>query len=451
MPPNIVVLVADDLSPTGLGCYGNPHVRTPHLNRLAAEGIRFERAYTTSPQCSPSRSSLFTSRSPHATGTSRLHSELRPTVPTIVESLCEAGYYTGLYRKHHLGLEFPSRFDFAAADRERFETFFSCRPKNQPFFLWVGFHDPHRDLYRNYGHIRKLRRTPHLPAKVTVPPFLPDTPAMRRDLALHYDAIQRLDRDCGRILRLLEQQNAAENTLVVFLSDHGMPYPRAKATLYEAGINIPLLVRWPGRITPGRVCGELVSSVDLPSTWLDLVGGIPLPYMEGQSLRPLLEGRPHRPRTRVFVERNWHDTWEPARGVVTETHSLICNCRPEVSYRGSLDHLSSPPWGEIVAARAAGRLRPELEAAYFGVPRPSVELYDLQRDPAQLRNLAGDPRQAPRIRSMLRALDQWMRDTNDFLPPPATFPQIKVPWKLTMERMLDGPLPHARLDESTSN
>ena len=437
--PNIVVLIADDLGKSSLGCYGDPHVRTPHLDRLARAGMRFERAYVTSPQCSPSRSSLVTSRTPHAIGTSRLHAELRREVPTILEGLRNRGYFTGAFRKHHLGAELQQRFDLYGDDDTPFAAFFDRRPTQQPFFLWVGFHDPHRDLYTNYEPIRGRVPHPHDPAKVVVPPFLPDTPAMRADLALHYDAISRLDTDCGVILRLLEQRGIAENTMVVFVSDHGMPYPRAKATLYDAGVNVPLLVRWPGRVASGSVNAELISTLDLPATWLDVAGAPPLPAMEGRSLVDLLTGVTHTSRDFVFTERNWHDTWEPARGVVSRTHALICNYRPEVSYRGSLDHESAPPWSIFEAEHAAGRLRPEL-GALLRSPRPSVELYDLACDPAQFRNLATEPAMAPLKAELLGALDLWMRETNDFLPPPATFPEIRHNVIITLERVLDGPL-----------
>ncbi|MBE7537184.1 MAG: sulfatase [Opitutaceae bacterium] len=439
-PPNIVVLIADDLCKGSLGCYGDPHVRTPNIDRLATEGLRFERAYVTAPQCSPSRSSLFTGRTPHATGTSRLHAPLRNDVPTVLEPLREQGYFTGVLRKHHLGEDFRRRFDFSGGNDASASAFFRQAPADRPFFMWVGFNDPHRDLYTNYDHIRGLVTPPHDPAEVTVPPFLPDTPALRADLALHYDAIHRLDRDCGEVLRLLEDSGRDRNTVVVFMSDHGMPYPRAKATLYEAGINVPLVVRWPGRVAPHQVTSELVSSVDLPATWLELAGQPALPAMEGRSLLSLLTGRPHESRRYIHAERNWHDTWEPARAIVSQKHALICNCRPEVSYRGSLDHVSAPVWRIMEREHEAGRLPPTL-AAMFRSPRPVVELYDLSADPHELSNLAENPAHAAVVDELLLELDRWMRATNDFLPPPASFPEIVQEGKLTMARMLDGPLP----------
>jgi len=439
-PPNILVLVADDQSRDYLGCYGNRSMHTPNLDALAAEGMRFNRGYVTASQCSPSRSSIFAGRTSHAIGTSRLHADLPVDVPTIVEPLKSKGYFTGMYRKNHLGDAFLKRLDFYGSNEESFATFFDRLPQGRPFFLWVGFLDPHRNGAANYDHIKGKVTNPHDPAKVVVPPFLPDTPAMREDLALHCDAIAHLDSECGEILKLLHERGLADNTIVVFFGDNGMPYPRAKATCYEAGINVPLIIRWPGKAKPGSVTDELVSTLDLSATWLDAAGLPPLRLTEGRSLVKLLTGQPHEARKYIFAERNWHDTWDPARAIVSDRYSLICNYRPEVSYRGTLDHESAPPWGIMDAERKAGRLRPELETLFHS-PRPPVEFYDLQKDPNQFHNLAEEASVAVEREAMLLALDQWMRDSNDFLPPPATFPQIKSAEKITLPGQLDGPLP----------
>jgi len=439
-PPGILVLVADDMSRDYLGCYGNRFIHTPNLDALAREGMRFNRGYVTSAQCSPSRSSIFAGRSPHAIGTSRLHADLRSDVPTVVEPLKAKGYFTGMYRKNHLGNDFLKRLDFYGGEKESFATFFDRLPQGRPFFLWVGFLDPHRSP-TNYDHIKGRVASPHNPANVLVPPFLPDTPAMREDLALHCDAISRLDQECGDVLKLLRERGLADSTIVVFLGDNGMPYPRAKSTCYEAGINVPLIIRWPGRAGAGSVTDELVSMLDLSATWLDAAGLPPLRTTEGRSLVKLLTGRPHEARRYVFAERNWHDTWDPMRAIVSDRYALICNYRPEVSYRGALDHESAPPWGIMDAERKAGRLRPELEPLFHS-PRPPVEFYDLQKDPNQFHNLADDASVAGERDAMLLALDRWMRESNDFLPPPATFPQVKSKGKVTLPGQLNGPLPN---------
>jgi len=280
-----------------------------------------------------------------------------------------------------------------------------------------------------------------------VPAFLPDTQVVREDLALHYDAITRLDADCGRVLDLLEKRGLTDNTLVVFFGDNGMPFPRAKASLYQPGVNVPLLVKWPGHVRPGTVSQELVSMVDLPATWLDVAGAEKIPRAEGRSLTGLLEGAPHEPRRYVFTERNWHDTWEPTRGIVSERYSLIANFRPEVPYRGTLDHIwaswsrgGGPSWDEIVKERKAGRLKPELEHL-FRKPRPLFELYDLQNDPNEFRNLAGSQEAASALEELQKALTAWMEETNDFLPPVWRNFMSNAGPPPGLERLLNGYLP----------
>jgi arylsulfatase A-like enzyme len=441
-PPNIIVLVADDLSAPYLGCYGDPSVRTPNLDRLAAEGMRFNRAYVTSPQCSPSRSSVFTGRSPHATGCSRLHAPLRADQQTFLELLRSNGYFAGAYRKHHMGADFARRLDFYGDAREPFSSFFE-KASGKPFFLWAGFTQPHRPYREGMKNPRQDQAT------VRVPAFLPDTSGIRKDLALHYDAINELDSLCGEVLDLLENTGQADNTVVVFLGDNGMPYPRAKATLYQAGVRVPLIVRWPGKVKKGAVSDDLVSTIDLAATFADIAGTGSLDRSEGQSLQPLLTGRDGRyHRDYVFTERNWHDTWDPMRGVVSRRYSLICNYRPEVSYRGTLDHISAswvagggPAWDEIAAAQKAGKLPAPLRSL-FTKPRPLLEIYDLEEDPNEFENLAQRKEMRGTIEDLQQALAKWMEETNDFLPPPV-LPTRRLQPATTqpLRELLDGYLP----------
>ena len=200
---------------------GRPH--TPALDALAVSGVRFVNAYTSSPQCSPSRAALITGRSSHATGTSRLHSTLTSEHETLIEALQRSGYYVGAFRKVHLGESFQSRWNFYGDDHVPFDKFFRERPQNKPFFLWIGFHDPHRP-YKEGAF-----SPPHNPANVTVPGFLPDNDAVRKDLANYYDAIARMDSDAAQILKLLDSEGLKENTLIIFAGDNGMPFPVQKA------------------------------------------------------------------------------------------------------------------------------------------------------------------------------------------------------------------------------
>lgn len=408
--PNIVFLFSDDHSVPDLGCYGAP-VRTPHLDRLCREGIRFTQAFVTSPQCSPSRASVFTGRSPHAIGCSRLHAPIPADVSHLIDGLKTAGYYAGAYRKVHAGASFQKSLDFYGDRNEAFSTFFEKRPAGKPFFLQIGFYDPHR------AYQPGAVSPPHAPASVRVPPFLPDTAEVRRDLALYYDEISRLDRECGEVLALLKKHGLTDNTMVVFAADNGMPFPRAKGSLYDPGIGVPLIVRWPGRVEPGSISDELVSFVDLPATWLAAAGAELLPAMEGRSLVPLLEGRPHASREAIYSERNWHDNWDPMRCVRTRRYKLIQNYRPELPYRPSLDLEESPTWKSYLALAESGELRAE-HGQLLTPRRPPVELYDLDEDPNEFRNLAAESRMAEVVGDLQGKLSRWMQETNDFLPPP---------------------------------
>jgi arylsulfatase A-like enzyme len=239
---------------------------------------------------------------------------------------------------------------------------------------------------------------------------------VRRDLAHYHDEISRMDAECGRIFEILEKRGLAENTLVVFTGDNGMPFPRAKGSCYDPGIRVPLLARWPGRIRPGRVSEELIAHVDLPVTWLD-AAGLPKPEkMQGRSFLNLLLGRPHQGREHVFSERNWHDNFDPIRAVRTRRHKLIFNAAPHFPYRPAWDLENSPTWAAYVQEGKRGRLSsPQMQL--LAPARPMLELYDLESDAHEFHNLATSAAHAEVLHEMKGRLSQWMHDTYDFLPP----------------------------------
>lgn len=408
--PNIVFLISDDHSHGDLGCYGNPVVRTPNLDRMAREGMRFENCFVTSPQCSPNRSSIFTGCAPHTTATSRLHTPMPPWETTFLEPLKERGYFVGAFRKVHQGKAFDRRWDFYGDARTPFERFFEAAPAGRPFFLQAGFTDPHRP-YRPGAFT-----PPHDPAKVRVPRFLPDMPEVRQDLAHYYDAIARMDGECGQVFEILRRRGLDDNTLVIFTGDNGMPFPRAKGTCYDPGLHVPLLAWWPGRIAAGTVRSELIAHVDLPATWLEAAGIEKPAKMQGRSFLSLLLGRPYQPRTEVCSERNWHDNFDPIRSVRTARHKLIFNAAPHFPYRPAWDLADSPTW----KAYLDGARRGKLEAHHrllLDPARPVVELYDLTSDPDEFHNLATSPTHREVFEDLKRRLSNWMHDTYDYLPP----------------------------------
>jgi arylsulfatase A-like enzyme len=409
--PSFVFLISDDHSVPDLGCYGNPAIRTPNLDRMAREGMRFVNCFVSSPQCSPNRSAILTGCTPHTTATSRLHTPMPDWEPTFLNPLKERGYFVGALRKVHQGKNFDKRWDFCDDSGQPFESFFDALPAGRPFFLQVGFRDPHRP-YRPGAF-----SPAHDPAKVQVPSFLPDTPEVRADLAAYYDEIARMDAECGQVLEILNKRNLAENTLVIFTGDNGMPFPRAKGSCYDPGLHVPLLAHWSGKIKPGVVTKELISHVDLPVTWLDLAGVDKPKKMQGTSFLDLLQGKPHRSRKEIFAERNWHDNFDPIRAVRTDRHKLIFNAAPHFPYRPAWDLEGSPSWKSYLEMAQAGKLSPELRRL-LEPARPMLELYDLEQDPGEVHNLATSAEHAGVLEDLKRRLSDWMHETYDFLPPP---------------------------------
>lgn len=408
--PNFVFLISDDHSAPDLGCYGNAAVHTPNLDRMAREGVRFLNAFVSSPQCSPNRSAILTGCFPHTIGTSRLHTPMPEWESSILEMLKERGYFVGAFRKVHQGPVFDKRWNFYGARGVPFEKFFDALPPGRPFYLHVGFTDPHRP-YRPGGF-----SPPHDPARAQVPRFLPDTPEVRQDLAHYYDAIARMDAECGRIFEILRERKLEDNTLVVFTGDNGMPFPRAKASCYDSGLRVPLLARWPGKIKPESVARELISHVDLPVTWLEAAGIEKPKKMQGRSLLNLLLGKSSTARAEIFAERNWHNTFDPMRAIRTGRYKLIFNAAPKFPYRPISDVEASPSWQSYLELARNGRLG-ALHMRLLEPTRPMFELYDLERDPDEFHNLATSPEHAEILQDLKYRLSDWMHETYDFLPP----------------------------------
>ena len=410
--PSVVVFVADDAGWRDFGAYGNEGVQTPNVDRLAAGGLRVERAFLTIAQCSPSRISILTGRYPHQTGAEDLHMPLPDSLRILPSALQEAGYFTGHMKKTHYGEHANAQFQWYDAvegrDFGRAMGDFLDEADGRPFFLWVGFSDPHRV----YGDAPSV----HEGADVRVPPQLADTPETRADLAAYYDEIARMDENIGAMLDTLEARGLRGNTLAVFLSDNGAPFPREKGTAYDAGIRTPLVFSWPDVIEGGAVYDSgLVSVIDLAPTLLELAGAAPLAGMEGESLRPLLESpEGYAGREVVFAERNWHDCDEHIRAVRTERYKLIRNeAYTELPLCTAADLASSPSWYDLLRLKEEGRLTPE-QARLFEAPRARVELYDLEADPGEFRNLAADPDHAGVLRELVAELEAWMARTSDF-------------------------------------
>lgn len=439
--PNLLLVISDDHSFPHVGCYGNPDIRTPNLDQFAAHGMRFDRAYVMSPQCVPSRASLMTGRSPVAIQMVRFSAPLPADVTAFPEVLRANGYFTGICgRSHHLdGNTSPpeskkvydennletmhKRVDFLRKDMATavsdMQEFLKKVPAGKPFFLQVGSNDPHRSF------TTKGKGKPHDPARLKLPPHFPDTQLVREDLAAHYDEIAHLDDFFGELMAVLDEHNLATNTLVMFTGDNGAALLRGKGTLFETGIHVPLLVRWPGRVKAGAATDELISGEDLAPTFLEAAGA-PVPKaMTGRSFLNLLVGDSFHGRKFVFSERGPHATGLPGntasfdlgRCVVTKTHKLIYNALPHLPYT-PVDFSGHPFWKNLRSLHEEGKLSPEFSTLYFSPTRPLFQLFDLKNDPGEFKNLIDDASSAAVTRELKTALQEWMILNRDFLPLP---------------------------------
>ncbi len=404
--PNIIVLIADDAGWQDFGCYGNAYIRTPNIDRLAAGGIRADNAFLMTPQCSPSRISILTGKYPHQTGAEDLHSPLPATERIIPTYLKQAGYFTGYLLKGHFGRYGEEQFDWYSPDLKDFTAFLD-KARKRPFFLWVGFTDPHRPYDK--GVIAE----PHNPEKVIVPPYLLDDMATRLDLADYYDHITRMDNQIGQYVDILHERTLMENTLIIFFSDNGAPFPRAKGTLYDSGIKTPLIFHWPSVIGKGQVYRDLMSVIDLAPTILAAAGVEPPQIMEGRSLLNILSDTKVSGRKFVYSERNWHNCDEHMRSIRSEKYKFISNAYVDLPHGTPADISASPAWKSLRQAYDKGMLSPE-QAMLFIAPRPTEELYDIENDPQELQNVITDPRYTEIANELRENLLLWRNATGDF-------------------------------------
>jgi N-sulfoglucosamine sulfohydrolase len=413
-PPNFVVIIADDMSWDDVGAYGHPTLRTPNLDRLAREGMRFDRAFVTVSSCSPSRASIITGLYPHQTGAEQLHWPLPAAQLTFVELLREAGYWTAAAGKWHLGDAVKSRFDElkeggGASGAENWVPVLRDRPHGQPFFLWLAAIDPHRP------YTDGILAEPTRPEDVVVPPYMPDVPEVRRDLALYYDEVTRMDGFIGQVLDELHVQGVAENTFILFLADNGRPFPRDKTTSYDSGIQTPWIVRWPQQVAAGSSTRSLVSSVDIAPTLLRLANVPVPPRFQGYSFAPILRDPDAVVRDYVFAERNWHDFDDYGRAVRDTRYKYIRNYYHDQPGTPPADALAGPSFQAIRALRDSGALTPYQVDALFR-PRPFEELYDLDIDPHEMNNLVHEPAHVHALNRLRQVLDDWREATGDRLP-----------------------------------
>ncbi len=444
--PNILFVLSDDHSVPFIHCYGREEMKTPNLDRFAAEGMMFRRMFTGAPQCVPSRATIMTGRSPVACRMTRFSAPLPKDEITFPELLKkEAGYFVGccgrtyhldgsgrgpdatnaVFDEYHLQT-FKQRFDYVDATGQenvpaRMNEFFDQRPKDQPYFLWVGFSDPH--------HPWNTGKNPPDPAKLKVPGFLPDLPGVRKDLSAYEGEVEHCDGDFQRVLDIVKERAGLENTLIIFMGDNGMAFPSGKGSLHDPGLNVPLLAWWPGKIKPSGDSSALISGEDIAPTCLEAAGVTIPERISGVSFLPLLKGEAFaKERRYIFGERGPHgsatfDEHTTASGVDysrcvrSARYKLIYNVTPNLRYT-PVDSQGDPGWQDITKAHESQQLATEFEKLWFTSPRPVYELYDLQEDPNELHNLYGQKGMEAVTAELKTQMQKKMILDFDYLPLP---------------------------------
>lgn len=450
--PNIVMIISDDHGTDALGCYGNPVVKTPHLDALAAEGTRFTNAFCTTASCSASRSAILTGLHNHRNGLyghphDHHHFSSFDHVKSLPVMLADAGYRTARIGKFHVAPESVYAFqtvlsggaanDPASLGRSPVEMAdqarsFLAAKDARPFFLLYATDDPHRanttlpdgrPSFDSYPEPNRFGNRPqgypgikpvvYRPEDVIVPPFLPDTPECRAELAEYYQSVSRLDQGVGRLVQVLKDTGQYDRTLIVYISDNGVAFAGAKTTVYEPGIRLPCIVRAPNHRNPGSVQTAMVSWVDWTPTLLDVANApAPAAGFHGRSLRAGLDGARLAGWDEVYASHTFHEVtmYYPMRVVRTRRYKLIHNIASGLTYPFALDLIKSPTWISVIKSGATRYGKREIDAYLH---RPEFELYDLENDPDEVVNLEGDPAHRATREKLIAKLKAFQEATQD--------------------------------------
>ncbi len=453
--PNVLWITCEDLSPV-LGCYGDRYAHTPNIDRLAAEGVRYTNAFATAPVCSPARSCLITGVHAASLGTQSLRCQmpLPRGIGCYTTLLRRAGYYCTNNEKEDYNFLTPPE----AWDESSGSAHWRKRPPNKPFFSIFNLMTTHQSRVR-YGRAEfdkiNASLTPqerHDPAQAPLPPYYPDTPEVRLNVATLYTQVTRMDKQVGEYLAQLEADGLADDTIVFFYSDHGTGLPRGKRWLHDTGIRVPLIIRFPEKfrrlapVAPGGTVDDLVSFADFPPTMLSLAG-VPIPnYMQGRAFL----GPQARERNRyIFATRDRVDeVVEFSRTVHDGHYQYIRNYLPHRPRMQRSDFSEiTPIRKELRRLHAAGKLAGD--ARWLMEPsKPAEELYDVRRDPWEMRNLADSPKHQHVLERLRGELRRWMLEIRDtgFLPEPelvrrsdggSPYEMARRPHAYPLERIID--------------
>jgi N-sulfoglucosamine sulfohydrolase len=442
--PNIVWMISDDHGAADSGCYGNRDVRTPNLDRLAAEGMRFNLAFAASTLCSPSRAVIHTGLMPFRNGGHVFGGQVTKGTKTVSHYFQPLGYETALFGKTSLHPESAFPYDVKMPEWKpgtqestslpvMVDDFLTKRGKSKPLFLEVNTGNPHMPWMKNQGYD---------PAKLTLPGAYIDTPETRDALADYYTSITSLDATVEAVLNVLKKHGMdGNNTIFIYTSDHGSNFPLAKWCLYDAGIRVPLLVRWPGTVQPGLTTDAMVSLADLLPTMIDAAGGVVPDALDGRSFLKVLQGASSGHLESVFASHTgadsryaaWKANWSPHRAIRTRTHKYILNLNPNDPFMTHLigcdpddpkkqPQATHPFWKSWERKAQTDERARRIVTRY--THRPVEELYDLRSDPNEEHNLASLPESAELLQALRKQLGEWRKAQNDQVPVHLTKPYI---------------------------
>ncbi len=411
---NILWISCEDISPD-LGCYGSKEVKTPNIDRLAGEGVKYTNVYTVAPVCAPNRSGIITCMYPPSIGSMHMRTKNKilnmnyetvppPYVKCFSEYLRAAGYYCTNRSKTDYQFSPP----LTAWDRNgNKHKDWTGRAEGQPFFCVINYTGTHESRIRI-----PVDKEPIIdPDSVTLPPYYPGTPAVRRDWARYLDNIEELDKQVGEILDRLKKDGLDKNTVVFFWSDHGRGLPRAKRWIYDSGIHVPLIIRWHGVLEPGTVCDDMISSIDFGTAALS-AAEIKVPsYMQGQ---PFIGEQKAEPREYIISHRDRMDEkYDMMRCVRDKRFKYIRNFQPGKPYAQHIDYMDLMPTMQEWRRLAAEDKLEGPQKLFFRETKPVEELYDTHADPHEINNLADNPEYKDILERMSTVLDEWMDEIND--------------------------------------
>jgi arylsulfatase A-like enzyme len=428
-PPNILFAIADDWGWPHAGAYGDPVVKTPAFDRLAKEGILFHRAFVSSPSCTPSRGAILTGKYHwQLDAAANLYGTFPDRFLTYPDYLAKAGYQTGHCSKAWGPGQPETKSRHLGGDTyKNFADFFERRDTNKPFCFWLGSSDPHRPYQARSGVKSGMEL-----AKIKLPACFPDAEVVRSDVADYYFEVQRFDHDVLQAIKLLEQADMLENTIIVMTGDHGMPFPRCKSNLYDSGTRVPLAIRWPKGISKPRETAAFVSLVDLAPTFL-AAAQIEIPdEMTGRSLLPVFAGNDVDRDWIVFGKERHVPSQEapdsggyPCRAIRNDNFLYVRNYEPDRWPNGTPNHEQAfipggwygdtdngPTKSYMIDNRDLDANHRRLYELAFA-KRPAVELYDLQNDPDQLINVAGQTKYSDIQIELVKQLDSALAATDD--------------------------------------